>query len=143
MELNYEEFKIKKIFINNLLKKGKKNNSEKIFKNILIDLKKKTKQKPMFILLKSIKNLLPKLKIISIPNKKRNRNKKKKKDSYFLMYLNFNKQIQQSIQLLIKNSNIKNILNEIIETSQNKSKSINAKKKVYKNIRKLKFNIRF
>ena len=46
MELNYEEFKIKKIFLNMLLKKGKKTNSENIFKNILINIKKTTKQKP-------------------------------------------------------------------------------------------------
>jgi hypothetical protein len=83
MELNYKEFKIKQIFINTLLKKGKKIKSENIFKNILINLKKQPKQKPYFILLKSIKNLLPKLKLISIPNKKKNI--KKKKDSYFLM----------------------------------------------------------
>jgi ribosomal protein S7 len=54
-----------------LLRKGKKTNSENIFKNILINLKKITKQKPNFILIKSIKNLLPKLKAISIPNKKK------------------------------------------------------------------------
>ena len=53
MELNYEEFKIKKLFINVLLKKGKKTKSENIFKNILIKLKKITKQKPSFLLLKS------------------------------------------------------------------------------------------
>ena len=77
MELNYEEYKIKKIFINMLLKKGKKMNSENIFKNILINLKKTTKQKPNFILIKAIKNLLPKLKAISIPNKKKSNKKKK------------------------------------------------------------------
>jgi len=141
MELNYEEYKIKKIFINMLLKKGKKTLSENIFKNILINLKKKTKQKPNFILIKSIKNLLPKLKAISIPNKKKN--KKKKKDRYFLMFLNENKQIKKSINWLLLNSNLKNIINEIIDTSKNKSKTINTKKQYYKNIKKLKFNIRF
>jgi len=65
MELNYEESKIKKLFINVLLKKGKKTKSENIFKNILINLKKVTKQKPNFILLKCINNLVPKLKTIS------------------------------------------------------------------------------
>lgn len=77
MELNYEEYRIKKIFTNMLLRKGKKTNSENIFKNILINLKKITKQKPNFILIKSIKNLLPKLKAISIPNKKKSKKKKK------------------------------------------------------------------
>nr|YP_003734837.1 ribosomal protein S7 [Globisporangium ultimum]ACZ43872.1 ribosomal protein S7 [Globisporangium ultimum]ACZ44454.1 ribosomal protein S7 [Globisporangium ultimum] len=141
MELNYEEYRIKKNFINMLLRKGKKTNSENIFKNILINLKKITKQKPNFILIKSIKNLLPKLKAISIPNKKKS--KKKKKDVYFLMFLNENKQIKKSISWLLLNSNLKNIVNEIIQTSKNKSKTINTKKQYYKDIKKLKFNIRF
>jgi ribosomal protein S7 len=141
MELNYEEYRIKKIFTNMLLRKGKKTNSENIFKNILINLKKITKQKPNFILIKSIKNLLPKLKAISIPNKKKS--KKKKKDVYFLMFLNENKQIKKSISWLLLNSNLKNIVNEIIQTSKNKSKTINTKKQYYKDIKKLKFNIRF
>lgn len=140
MELNYEEFKIKKLFINMLLKKGKKINSENIFKNILIDLKRITKQKPYFILLKCIKNLLPKLKAINIPNKKKS---KKKKDRYFLMFLNEEKQIKQSIAWLFLNSNIKNLPNEIIQTSQFKSKTFNLKKEYYKEIKKLKFNIKF
>ncbi len=84
-----------------LLKKGKKTNAENIFKNILIDIKKTTKQKPNFILLKCIKNLMPKLKTISIPNKKKSTNKKKKKDSYFLMYLNEDKQIKKYILWLL------------------------------------------
>lgn len=141
MELNYEEYKIKKIFINMLLKKGKKTNSENIFKNILINLKKITKQKPNFILIKSIRNLLPKLKAISIPNKKKSN--KKKKNMYFLMFLNEDKQIKKSINWLLSNSNLKNITNEIIQTSKNKSKTINTKKQYYKDIKKLKFNIRF
>lgn len=141
MELNYEEYKIKKIFINMLLKKGKKMNSENIFKNILINLKKTTKQKPNFILIKAIKNLLPKLKAISIPNKKKIN--KKKKNMYFLMFLNEDKQIKKSISWLLSNSNLKNITNEIIQTSKNKSKTINTKKQYYKDIKKLKFNIRF
>nr|YP_010394076.1 ribosomal protein S7 [Phytophthora cactorum]DAZ88084.1 TPA_asm: ribosomal protein S7 [Phytophthora cactorum] len=141
MELKYEEYKIKKLFINMLLKKGKKTCSENIFKNILINLKKITKQKPNFILFKSIDNLLPKLKAISIPNKKRN--KKKKKDRYFLMLLNEDKQVKKSVSWLLLNANLKNITNEIIQTSKNKSKTINTKKQYYKNIKKLKFNLIF
>lgn len=141
MELKYEEYKIKKLFINMLLKKGKKTCSENIFKNILINLKKTTKQKPNFILFKSIDNLLPKLKAISIPNKKRN--KKKKKDRYFLMLLNEDKQIKKSVSWLLLNTNLKNLTSEIIQTSKNKSKTINTKKQYYKNIKKLKFNLIF
>nr|YP_004564314.1 ribosomal protein S7 [Phytophthora andina]ADK76262.1 ribosomal protein S7 [Phytophthora andina] len=141
MELKYEEYKIKKLFINMLLKKGKKTCSENIFKNILINLKKTTKQKPNFILFKSIDNLLPKLKAISIPNKKRN--KKKKKNRYFLMLLNEDKQIKKSVSWLLLNTNLKNLTSEIIQTSKNKSKTINTKKQYYKNIKKLKFNLIF
>jgi len=46
MELNLEEYKIKNLFTNVLLKKGKKNNSEYLFKVLLINIKKQTKQKP-------------------------------------------------------------------------------------------------
>lgn len=138
MELKYEEYKIKKLFLNMLLKKGKKTCSENIFKNILINLKKTTKQKPSFILFKSISNLLPKLKAVSIPNKKRN--KKKKKDRYFLMLLDEDKQIKKSISWLLLNTNL---TNEIIQTSKNKSKTINTKKQYYKNIKRLKFNLIF
>ena len=142
MELNYEENKIKKLFINMLLKKGKKTCSENIFKKILINLKKTTKQKPNFILFKAIDNLLPKLKAINIPNQKRKK-KKKKKDRYFLMLLDKDKQIRQSVSWLLLNSNLKNITTEIIKTSKNKSKTINTKKQYYKNIKKLKFNLIF
>ena len=142
MELKYEEYKIKKLFINMLLKKGKKTCSENIFKNILINLKKITKQNPNLILFRSIDNLLPKLKTISIPNKKRNK-KNKKKDRYFLMLLNEDKQIKKSISWLFSNSNLKNISNEILQTSNNKSKTINTKKQYYKNIKKLKYNLIF
>lgn len=139
MELNYEEHKIKQLFINLLLKKGKKTNSERIFNKILIQLKKKTKQKPIFILLKAINNLLPKLKTINIPNKK----KSKKKNSFFLIFLEKEKQIKISILWLLKNSNIKNITTEIIQTSNKKSKTIQEKKKYYHEIKKLKFNLLF
>ena len=142
MELKYEKYKLKKLFINMLLKKGKKTCSESIFKNILINLKKTTKQNPNLILFKSIENLSPKLKAISIPNKKRKK-KNKKRDRYFLMLLNSNKQIKKSIAWLLLNSNLKNISNEIIQTSTNNSKTINTKKQYYKNIKKLKYNLIF
>lgn len=59
------------------------------------------------------------------------------------MFLHENKQIKKSISWLLINSNLKNITNEIIQTSKNKSKTINTKKQYYKDIKKLKFNIRF
>ena len=142
MELNLEEYKIKRLFINNLLKRGKKTNSENIFKNILINIKKKTKQKPIFILMKCINNLLPKLKTIGLPKKKRKK-KKNNNELYFLMFLNIDKQIKISINWLFLNSKLENIVNEITETSNRKSKTINYKKEYYREIKKLKFNLYF
>jgi ribosomal protein S7 len=139
MELNYEEHKIKQLFINILLKKGKKTNSEILFNIILIELKKKTKQKPLFILVKAINNLMPKLKIINIPNKK----KSKKKNKVFLLFLEKEKQIKLSVIWLLKNTNLKKISTEIIETSKKKSKTIQQKKKYYHEIKKSKFNLLF
>ena len=59
------------------------------------------------------------------------------------MLLNKDKQIKKSISWLLLNSNLKNIPTEIIQTSKNKSKTINTKKQYYKNIKKLKYNIIF
>ena len=59
------------------------------------------------------------------------------------MLLNEDKQIKKSVSWLLLNSNLKNIVTEIIKTSKNKSKSINTKKQYYKNIKKLKFNLVF
>lgn len=141
MELNYENNKIKKLFINILLKKGLKNNSEKLLKKILIELKKITNNKPNIILKNFINNLSPKIKVIEIPKKKRWKRKKKK--LYLFIFLNKDKQIKISIKWLFSifksNLNLKNIIKEIIQTSQNKGKIINLKKNYYKEIKKLKF----
>lgn len=141
MELNYENKEIKKLFINILLKKGLKNNSEKILKKILIKIKKITKNKPDIILKKFIKNLSPKIKLIEIPKKKRWKRKKKK--MYLFIFLNKDKQIKMSIKWLFyifkSKLNLKNITKEIIQTSKNKGKIINIKKNYYKEIKKLKF----
>lgn len=59
------------------------------------------------------------------------------------MFLNKEKQIKISINWLFLNSKLENIVNEIIQTSQHKSKTINYKKEYYKDIKKLKFNLYF
>ena len=59
------------------------------------------------------------------------------------MLLNEKKQIKKSVSWLLSNSKIKNIHDEIIQTSKNKSKTINTKKQYYKNIKKLKYNLIF
>lgn len=59
------------------------------------------------------------------------------------MLLNEDKQIKKSVSWLLLNANLKNITSEIIQTSKNKSKTINTKKQYYKNIKKLKFNLVF
>lgn len=138
---------IKNIFIKMLLKKGKKAIAEKLYDNILINLLKKTKQKPIFILIKAIDNLSPTLKLINVPVSKRK--KRKKKNRYFLIFLNEEKQIKNSINYMLffsrkrKTNFIKNIVNEIINTFNKKSKSIEKNKEIYKEINKLRYNIKY
>jgi ribosomal protein S7 len=142
MELNYES---KKIFINILLKKGKKVNSEKIYKTLLINLKKTIKNNPNNILIKFINNSSLKIKFIELQKKKRFNKKKwkKKKSLYFFFFLNNDKQIKIPIKWLFENNkrniNYTKIIKEIIQTSKNTGRIINLKKDYYKEIKKLKF----
>lgn len=76
MEQKNQNNIIKDIFIKMLLKKGKKSIAENLYNNILIEILKKTKQKPLFILIKTIDNLSPTLKLINIPVGKRKKKKK-------------------------------------------------------------------
>ena len=72
MEQSLEKFNFNNIFIKMLLKQGKKENSEKFLKNILVELKKKTHIKPNIILNNVfLKKLAPKLNIISVQSKKK------------------------------------------------------------------------
>jgi ribosomal protein S7 len=147
MELKNQNNIIKNIFIKMLLKKGGKNIAEILYNNILIELLKKTKQKPIFILIKTIDNLSPTLKLINVPVSKRRKNKKKSR--YFLIFLNEEKQIKNSINYIIlfskkrKTNFLKNIVNEILNTFNNKSKSIDKNKETYKDINKLRYNIKY
>ncbi len=147
MELNNQNNLIKNLFIKMLLKKGKKSIAENLYNNILIELRKKTKQKPLFILIKTIDILAPKLKLINVPVSKRKTRKKKSK--YFLMFLNKEKQIKDAINWLLffsrkrKTNFLKNILNEILGTYNNKSKSITKRDDNYIEIQKLRYNIKF
>ena len=133
-----KEHHVYKLFINFLLKKGKKNIAENKLKQILIKIKKKTKQKPFFILIKAIKHLMPKLKIITLITKKRY------KSLNFLFFLTKKKQIQESISWLITNQkiNVYSIVNNIIQTSKKKGLIFNKKKELYKKIKKSRFNIK-
>ena len=89
MELNYENNKIKKIFANVLLKKGKKTNSEFILKKLLIKIKKVTKKNPNKLLQTFINNTSPKIKYIELQKKKKI--KKKKIYIYLFFYMKINK----------------------------------------------------
>jgi ribosomal protein S7 len=141
-----KKFKIKKVFINLLLKQGKKEISEKKFKNLLKQLKKKTKKNTNKIFIKSIKNLLPKIKTIPFINK-RSRKKKKSKNfnKYFLMFLKRDKQIKTSFLWLFQHSgkNLKKLDIEMLKTAKNKSATIFFKKNYYREIKKLKYNLKF
>jgi len=147
MVLKNQNNYIKDVFIKMLLKKGKKTVAENLYNNILINLLKKTKQKPIFILIKAIDNLSPTLKLINIPINKRKRRRRKK--PYFLIFLNEEKQIKNSINYMLffsrkrKTNFLKNIINEIINTFNKKSKSIDKNKEIYNEINKLRYNIKY
>ncbi len=147
MELNDQNNLIKNSFIKMLLKKGKKSIAETFYKNILIELRKKTKQKPIFILIKTIDILAPKLKLINVPVSKRKTRKKKNK--YFLMFLNKEKQIKDAINWILffsrkrKSNLLKNILGEILGTFNNKSKCLIKRDDIYLEIKKLRYKIKF
>jgi len=147
MELNDQNNLIRNLFIKMLLKKGKKSIAENLYNNILIELRKKTKQKPLFILIKTIDILAPKLKLINVPVSKRRTRKRKNK--YFLMFLNKEKQIKDAINWMLsfsrkrKTNFLKNILNEILSTLNNKSKSIVKRDDIYIEVQKLRYNIKF
>lgn len=147
MELKYQNNLIKNLFIKMLLKKGKKSIAENFYNNILIELRKKTKQKPIFILIKTIDILASKLKLINVPLSKRKTRKKKSK--YFLMFLNKEKQIKNAIYWILffsrkrKSNFLKNILSEIVGTFNNKSKSLIKRDETYIEIQKLRYNIKF
>ena len=147
MELKDQNNLIKNSFIKMLLKKGKKSIAENLYNNILIELRKNTKQKPLFILIKTIDILAPKLKLIHIPISKRRTRKRKNK--YFLMFLNKEKQIKDAINWILffsrkkKTNFLKNILKEILGTFNNKSQSIIKRDNIYIEIQKLKYNIKF
>lgn len=135
MEQNLEKYN--KILINSLLKKGKKNSSEKIFQNLLVDIKYNLKQNPNKILYNIIKKKLsPKIFLITVPFKR-----KKKKN--FLICLNDILQFKKGIKFLLKNTTIKTRLNEIIKINKNRSKLLKLKKNYYKSILKTRFNMKY
>jgi len=147
MELKDQNNIIRTSFIKMLLKKGKISIAENLYNNILIELRKKTKQNPIFILIKTIDILAPSLKLINVPVSKRRT--RKRKNRYFLMFLNKNKQIKGAINWILffsrkrKTNFLKNLINEILCTFNNKSKSLNKRSDTYIEIQKLRYNIKF
>lgn len=144
MEQNYEDKKIKKAFINILLKKGKKTNSEKLLKNLLKYIKLKKNINPNKILKNFILNTSPKIKTIELPKQKRYKKRKwkKKKSLYLYIFLYEDRQIKIPIKWLLFNKNIKNnkeITNEIMQTLQNTGRIITLFKNHYNEIKKIKF----
>ena len=149
MEQKYQNknIMIKNLFIKMLLKKGKKNLAEKIYNNILIELRKKTKQKPIFILIKVINILSPRIKLINVPiNKRKTKNRKNK---YYLIFLNLENSYKIVINWILfysrkrKINFLKNILNEIYNIINNKGKSIDKRNEIGMELNKLRHTIKF
>ena len=136
MEQNYQNKNIiiKDLFIKMLLKKGKKNLAENFYNNILIEIRKKTKQKPLFTLIKTINILSLGIKLINIPVSKR----KKKKNNHFLMFLNLENRYKIGINWILVTSKkkkinfLKNIITEIFNVL-NKYKPISIINIIFQN----------
>lgn len=147
MEQNLDYNIIKNLFINILLKKGKKANSEKIVKFIIKNIKKTTQNNPKKIIKQFIFKTSPKIKIIEVLKKKRyiKRKWKKKKKLFLLIFLYKDRQIKIPIKWLInnnkKNNNYIKLTQDIIQTTKNKGKIINLKKNYYNDIMKTRFFI--
>ncbi len=130
-----------------LLKKGKKNLAEKIYNNILIELRKKTKQKPIFTLIKTVNILSPGIKLINVPISKRKTQKRKNK--HFLMFLNTENRYKIGINWILTYSRkrkinfLKNIINEIFNILNNKGKSIEKRNEIGMELNKLRHTIKF
>ena len=143
----YKNLLIRDLFIKMLLKKGKKNLAEKIYNNILIELRKKTKQKPLFILIKTVNILTPGIKLINVPVSRRRT--KKRKNRHFLMFLNLENYYKIGINWILsysrkrKTNFLKNIINEIFNVLDNKGKSVEKRNEIGMELNKLRHTIKF
>lgn len=128
---------IKNYFINFLNRKGKKSKIEKIYNQLLLDLKKNNNNNPKNIFDNSINNLRPKIEIKQVSRFKS-----------IIVPLKKKKQINISLNWLtdsyIKSKNNKNkvLINEIISTFNKESSSYQKKISLYKESQKFKFNIK-
>ena len=126
----------KSFFINYLNKKGKRNKIEKIYNNLLINLKKQKKGNPNSSFDSAIRNLRPKIDIKNISRFKS-----------IIIPIKKKKQINLSLEWLTdsfsKNKVNKegHLLNEFLNTLEFKSDSYNKKVTIYKNSQKFKYNI--
>jgi ribosomal protein S7 len=137
MELNLEKYN--KFFITTLLKQGKKNNSEKIFRDILIKMKQGLKKNPNKLFFTTIKNkLAPQVILIQVPFK---RYKKKN----FLICLNKKLRFKKGIKFLVDNTNKNKLAQELIHINKNKKKNrlFQLKQNYYKEIMKNKYMMAF
>ncbi len=127
----------KHFFINYLNRKGKKNKTEKIYNNLLINLKRKKKEKPNNFFENNIKTLQTKIDIKNVSRYKS-----------IIVPIKKTKQINLSLKWLtesfLKNKINKNeyLLNEFLNTLEHKSASYEKKMTIYKNSQKFKYNIK-
>lgn len=127
----------KNYFINFLNRKGKKSKIEKVYNNLLLNLKKKKKNNPEIILKNSIDVLRPKTEVKAISRFKSVITPIRKK-----------KQINTSIKWLTHSFNENKInrdshlVNEIVNTLNKESKSYEKKISLYKESQKFKFNFK-
>lgn len=134
MEHGNQKNKIYKILVNLIIKKGKKNLSEIKINNLFRAVYLKTKQKPLFILEKSLQNLCIPIRYHKIPTRK----------GFFLYnlcILNPLQQLRWSIRLILKYSSFTptNIINIFFKK---KNKIYQEKRKYFYFLKKNKFNLK-
>lgn len=122
---------VHKTFINILTKEGKKEKVEKIYKTLLLNIKKKINKQPENALHDSLELLKTRvgLKTLSRLNS-------------LIVFVNQDKQLKNAIQLFLKNNKQQNWVNEILLLLRENSNSTSLQKKIefYKTAEKFKYN---
>lgn len=131
-------FEIKKKFINNVIKNGKKTKGEKILLNIIKELQKTSLKQSEKLIKNSIINSLPIFKINKIENKKPKKKKRKIKEIPFFI-VNSKTRISLAIKLIINSLKkqtyfFKDFNKEILSNNQQKSNSQQLKVELQKKV---------
>ena len=134
-----KNIELKQKIVNSIMKNGNKKTAEKIIKKSLKLLQKNDKKNHIRLLKHSIINSTPTFKI-NVQLKKRGKRKTKKEIPTFIkndslrIISSFNFLTENSLKNKSLNSFYKKIANEILEAANQKSKSIEQKNEIQKQV---------